>query len=63
MNHEMSVIDDDKFEDPDKEVEYFEKDNRDFRKKRRYAAEIRRRIEDKMEEKWLRQELGDLDTY
>ena len=63
MNLETSVADDDKYDDDDMRSDFDDLDNRIHRKKRQHSAEIRRRIEERLEEKWLRQELGDLDTY
>lgn len=63
MKLETSVPDDDKFDDDYSAPEYDDLDSRIHRKKRQHSAEIRRRIEEKLEEKWLREELGDLDTY
>ncbi len=64
MKFDTSVSDDDsKFADDETDADFFEPDQRDYRKKRTHSAEIRRRIEEKMEEKWLREELSDFDTY
>ena len=62
MKVETSVPEDDKFEEyfSDQDFEDLEKSHR---KKRQHSAEIRRRIEEKLEEKWLRDELCDLDSY
>ena len=63
MKLDTSVTDDDKFDDDYFPLEYDDLESRMHRKKRQQSAEIRRRLEEKLEEKWLRQELGDLDTY
>ena len=65
MQLESSVTND-KFDDDyadSADSEYHEIDSKIHRNKRQHSAEIRRRIEEKMEEKWLRDELGDLDNY
>jgi guanylate kinase len=63
MNPDISVAEDDVFVLDDTPPEFDDLDHRMHRKKRKYSAEIRRRLEEKLEEKWLRQELGDLDSY
>lgn len=63
MKLETAVPEEDKFDDDYVASDFDDLDSRIHRKKRQHSAEIRRRIEEKLEEKWLRQELGDLDTY
>jgi hypothetical protein len=64
MKFETSISnEDDKFEAQENNSDIFVSEQQDQRKKRNHAAEIRRRIEKKMEEKWLRDELADFDTY
>ena len=63
MKLDPSLTDDDNFFNDFSDADYDEADSRIYRKKRQISAEIRRRIEERMEEKWLAQELGDLDSY
>lgn len=65
MKVESSVADDDDlhFDEDIGEAELFEAEPKDTKTRRQSAAEIRRRIEEMMEDKWLRRELGDLDSY
>ena len=66
MKVESSVTDDDdiQFDDAENDAVDFDIDARESRSRRNNnSAEARRRIEEMMEEKWLRRELDDLDSY